>query len=889
MSVFKPTYSTLTLLAAIFLWGLSPALGQVWQGKGRIAISSDGNEHDHDDWAATPFSLALLAASGLQDKLVLYTFSDHVWGSNHDHSDARAQMRTSALEGADTFGFTNTVFLEAVANPENAYNALKEQINASTANDPLFIIAAGPMQVVGEALDRSTVSKRQFVTVISHSNWNDNHSDNPSSWESHSGWKWSEMVSTFSGDGVTFDHITDQNGGTGYDGMRAATSKFNWLKTSTYRTHSAYKSGSWDWLYSRQETCIKNGEFDPSDAGMIIYFLTGKEKTDPSDAKAIMENPVTTASSSSITPSSSSSTANSSSSIAQTPACDKFYTEIESVPARGEWAKETSLSGYNGSGYFYWHGGNVMSSAPTASALSYTINLSKNDTYKIAFRGRRDLTGECAGAASDECNDIYVKVDNGPWNKTMVKGTWGEWIWQANYEPSGSGVIPAEYNLSAGTHTIQVTGRSEGVKLDAFSVYPKSQSMVKAPVAGCSAEGSSSSEPPASSSSTTGSNPANIDDLAGSVLANGAVKLVWSDVNGEDGYRVRRRIANSGGTYENLTDLAQNAAQYTDATTVAGTSYEYMVRPIVSGVAVALSNTVIVEVPSACTNCTTIIKAVDFTSISQSGAVPYYIDNTRDALAINAANTSNQDKWAKASVTFDGADGIYTLTLSTLTETDGESPYAVYVNGKLVGNYTNPVSATDYQVKTKSFADVELKTGDVITVQSKAVTNGTIPEGSGTAYSRGRWRQIELEKTGELPISSSSSESSSGSSSSGQPQSSSSSAGSSESSSNNSSSSQETGNSSSSQATTAIALNKDFTGNYHPIIDVQENHLVINTPIAGITIIRIFSAKGVLNTNWQGHLSSGHNEIPMQKKMEGVNYIHMSQGANYWVEGVSAK
>lgn len=41
----------------------------LWQGKGRIAISSDGNEHDDDDWSATPLSLAMIAAKGLQDKL----------------------------------------------------------------------------------------------------------------------------------------------------------------------------------------------------------------------------------------------------------------------------------------------------------------------------------------------------------------------------------------------------------------------------------------------------------------------------------------------------------------------------------------------------------------------------------------------------------------------------------------------------------------------------------------------------------------------------------------------------------------------------------------------------------------------------------------------------
>ncbi|MBC7826416.1 MAG: hypothetical protein H7122_01620 [Chitinophagaceae bacterium] len=57
----------------------------LWQNKGRIVISSDGNEHDHDDWGAKPLSLAIIAAKGLQDRLSTYIYSDHIWGSNHEH------------------------------------------------------------------------------------------------------------------------------------------------------------------------------------------------------------------------------------------------------------------------------------------------------------------------------------------------------------------------------------------------------------------------------------------------------------------------------------------------------------------------------------------------------------------------------------------------------------------------------------------------------------------------------------------------------------------------------------------------------------------------------------------------------------------------------------
>lgn len=88
------------------------------------------------------------------------------------------------------------------------------------------------------------------------------------------------------------NHIVDQNGGSGYDGMRASKTKFAWLNTSPVRNQAPYQSGAWAWLYGRQVAAQKGSEFDPSDAGLIIYLLTGIEKTNPSDAQFIMEHPV---------------------------------------------------------------------------------------------------------------------------------------------------------------------------------------------------------------------------------------------------------------------------------------------------------------------------------------------------------------------------------------------------------------------------------------------------------------------------------------------------------------------------------------------------------------------------------------------------------------------
>ena len=293
------------LLVSIFLLNSSLyAQKPLWQGKGRIAISSDGNEHDNDDWAATPLSLALLAASGLQDNLAIYTYSDHIWGSNQDHPTSKSglnsyeQMRESALGGQKWFGFDKTKFICAVDNAEIAYTALRNVINESTAENPLIIIAAGPMQVVGEALSRADKSKRQYVTLISHSGWNNNHSDHPAKkyWDVHTGWTFKEIINAFSNDAggnLKCVQILGQNGGKDYNGLNAPIKKFEWIKTSKARENPAYKTGAWDWLYSRMETCIKGKNFDASDAGMVLYILTGIEKTEPEMAQKIMENPVT--------------------------------------------------------------------------------------------------------------------------------------------------------------------------------------------------------------------------------------------------------------------------------------------------------------------------------------------------------------------------------------------------------------------------------------------------------------------------------------------------------------------------------------------------------------------------------------------------------------------
>jgi len=432
-----------------------------WEGKGRIAISSDGNMHDNDDWSATAMTWLILAKARLHNHVVLYTHSDHVWQSENNDL---AEMVESAEGGANRFGFSSSDVFSAFNYPERAYNSMRDQIVASTAENPLFIIGAGPMHVIGTGLDRANKIKPEalnHVTVISHSNWNNNHADNSGSQNDgenyHTGWTWNEMKAEF-GSKVNFNKIEDQNGSGSQpyntDDRWSTTNKsyVDWMKT--------HPDPNVQWVYSRGGD---HKRADYSDAGMAWYLVkNGDQNGDFMKLKAWLGNDL--------------------------------------VPTTG------------------------------------------------------------TGTPSDPVDP----VDPG---------------------------TPTSISYSA---------------------------------------------------------------------------------------------------------------------------------------------------------------TADFGNLS-SGAVPYYVDNNRGALAINAANTSFRDKMAKATVTFNGSDGTYTIALTTLAEFDGESDYVVAVNGTEIGSFKNErvAEADDYKQLQFTMENISLKNGDVLSVSSNAVTNGLIPEGTGTAYSRGRWTQLTISGVSE--------------------------------------------------------------------------------------------------------------------------------------------
>jgi hypothetical protein len=234
---------------------------------GRIAISADGNQHDNDDWASAPMALALLAHKNLQANLVHFDYNNHIWDSDANHVK---NMTESVQEGGERFGFDMSRFFDDTDKGQldaGTQNLVKE-INASTDDDQLSIVLAGPIETVWMALDAADPEARKHVECITHGedSFNQTHGK-----EEHGGHDYDDLIDL----GCEKVDIPDQNSGLGPVDMDF----WDFLKDSG--------DDNLEWLYSRLDL-VGNG--DVSDAGMVFYALTDEEDADRSDLKSYLES-----------------------------------------------------------------------------------------------------------------------------------------------------------------------------------------------------------------------------------------------------------------------------------------------------------------------------------------------------------------------------------------------------------------------------------------------------------------------------------------------------------------------------------------------------------------------------------------------------------------------
>lgn len=248
---------------AIFAGGDSTGPYVHGKFRGRIAHSADGNHNDPDDWAASPVALAILAEAGLKDRLVHFDYNCILPKTDPEWEKIHAE---SVLGTASRYGYDMSVFIDCRKDLEKAAASLAQEIDASSAENPLYFIVAGPMEVPYLGIQRSQPKNRKFVYCISHSRWNDGFA---------SKYQFTHTKRSVIESGVNWVQIRDQNpllsrSPYGQPAAEAAFHDFFWMRDSN--------DPKLRFLWERM---LVSKRPDPSDAGMAYFLATGDENADP--------------------------------------------------------------------------------------------------------------------------------------------------------------------------------------------------------------------------------------------------------------------------------------------------------------------------------------------------------------------------------------------------------------------------------------------------------------------------------------------------------------------------------------------------------------------------------------------------------------------------------
>jgi hypothetical protein len=163
-----------------------------------------------------------------------------------------------------------------------------------------------------------------------------------------------------------------------------------------------------------------------------------------------------------------------------------FAIEAEDIGQNppGEWVFENDKAGFTGSGYYRWAGPDLFNSNNAGSGtMAYIVNIPASDAgdYRFAFRARRISRTD---GRTDLNNDIWMRVieeasgqqvqPNGEsgqvWWKMFFSGSLTNWVWSNNLDRQDGTKLPAIYNLSAGRHRIEISGRSTEFHFDRMTL-----------------------------------------------------------------------------------------------------------------------------------------------------------------------------------------------------------------------------------------------------------------------------------------------------------------------------------------------------------------------------------------------------------------------------------
>ncbi|MCI5064623.1 DUF5060 domain-containing protein, partial [bacterium] len=150
----------------------------------------------------------------------------------------------------------------------------------------------------------------------------------------------------------------------------------------------------------------------------------------------------------------------------------RLIMEFESSNPQGGWTQRTAFTPFTGTSYYEWTGNNNYS-RPGDGVVQFPFEISTPGNYELRWRSRI-----CRGSDRTEHNDSWVQFPTGQnisgeqglngWTK-VYQNQPNTWSWDAKTVDNVG--RPVRQYFSAGTHTMEVSGRSNGHCIDRIALY----------------------------------------------------------------------------------------------------------------------------------------------------------------------------------------------------------------------------------------------------------------------------------------------------------------------------------------------------------------------------------------------------------------------------------
>jgi hypothetical protein len=216
--------------------------------------------HDPDDIGAIPMSIATMCYAGFKDKIVHFDYANHLGLCTDWKYEA---IQESCNKVVDIFEIDKSILFNCQENLEGAKANFLKEATKCTAENPLWLICAGPMGTAYIYLNEvktKAPDKLKYIHCVSHSGANNKHNDTPQL----AGKTWEAMKRDFPE--VNYHDIKSQND---RDGLCSPKENWSWMIADD-------APANWKWLYSRNRTAgVNEGMVDISDGGMTYWLISG--------------------------------------------------------------------------------------------------------------------------------------------------------------------------------------------------------------------------------------------------------------------------------------------------------------------------------------------------------------------------------------------------------------------------------------------------------------------------------------------------------------------------------------------------------------------------------------------------------------------------------------